>query len=374
MAHFRLPSNGVTTSLVSSLDDDLPPFEDAMDIGSDDGRTNTIITHPSLRWTREQATIVTAQATVSPDDLPPKRLVPFPPDLSASATPSTSNGLPPKPSDVKGSLLARQKMLEERIARGRMEIAARSVSQLSADASAPIATTDNTQSSGPSSSVVSVALESVDNTARNTASDMSALRQLVKASKKTKTGASHTADVTPDHNASSLPLKTIVPITPRGSSSSPEPFLNVTLQEANLDDLATSFITDSIQSAVVLSPPSPPLTHPLPARPTPMPTKSSEKVTLAAKQAALDKHITESKLLMAKLSTAKTKAEKDLIMAELRASSKRAEEAMEAYSTASAASTPMEESKRPFFPSRKSTWPKTKDVFVLELSDEEDDD
>ncbi|THH26394.1 hypothetical protein EUX98_g7795 [Antrodiella citrinella] len=295
----------------------------------------------------------------SPPTTPDAIILSSPP-VESHLTTSSVDALLPKPS---ATLLARQKMLEEKIARGRKEIAARSVTQPSTDVSIPIATTDNTQTAGgSSSSVVFGVSRSKDNTASNAAADMSALRQLVQASKKTKgiiRGCALDPAPNSENNTPSLPIKLS---TPPPREPSPPPPTSATSQTANLEDLATSFIAASIQSVVTT--PSLPLS--LPANPPSM----TPKAVLAAKQAALDKHISESKQLMTKLSTAKTKAEKDVIMAELRASSRRAEDAMKAYSTAAAMPS---EDKRPLFP-RKTTWPNTKEMFVLELSDDEDEE
>ncbi|KAH9940324.1 hypothetical protein B0H21DRAFT_665170, partial [Amylocystis lapponica] len=70
---------------------------------------------------------------------------------------------------------------------------------------------------------------------------------------------------------------------------------------ASLDDMAISFITETIQTV----------------KPPP-PKAPSEKMQLAAKQKRLEQQIAESKILMAKLSSARTKGERDQIMVTLR--------------------------------------------------------
>ncbi|KAJ7255793.1 hypothetical protein B0H12DRAFT_976296, partial [Mycena haematopus] len=69
----------------------------------------------------------------------------------------------------------------------------------------------------------------------------------------------------------------------------------------SLDDLAVSFITETIQTLAGLPPPPPHV-----------------QAALAAKQRRLEQQIAESKTLMAQLTNARSKQEKDRIIAVMR--------------------------------------------------------
>ncbi|OCH86716.1 hypothetical protein OBBRIDRAFT_708753, partial [Obba rivulosa] len=71
----------------------------------------------------------------------------------------------------------------------------------------------------------------------------------------------------------------------------------------NFEALAVTFIVETIETAKA---------------PSLKAVQVAEKDDLAAKQKCLEQHIAESKLLMAKLSTAKTKEEKENILGILR--------------------------------------------------------
>ncbi|KZT69206.1 hypothetical protein DAEQUDRAFT_670072 [Daedalea quercina L-15889] len=79
----------------------------------------------------------------------------------------------------------------------------------------------------------------------------------------------------------------------------------------NFDDLAISFITETLQTV-----------QPPPSDPDPTPAGNlrllQSKLLLAARQKRLEQHIAETKVLMAKLGTAKSKAEKDKVLSMLR--------------------------------------------------------
>jgi len=85
-----------------------------------------------------------------------------------------------------------------------------------------------------------------------------------------------------------------------------------------------------------------------------------EKIQLAARQKRLEQHIAESKVLMAKLSAARTKEEKEGIMSILRERTRVMDEDMKAHSNAQG---------------RRARWPETaQGSSVLIISDDEDDE
>ena len=122
----------------------------------------------------------------------------------------------------------------------------------------------------------------------------------------------------------------------KGGASIPATF--ATPSAINFDDLAVSFITETLQT-VRSSPPSDPPSaatslsshsapstapttpQPLPATPSVAPSRSNqatEKLLLAARQKRLEQHLAETKMLMTKLGAARTKAEKEHILGTLR--------------------------------------------------------
>ena len=230
------------------------------------------------------------------------------PPLSASATPPLAPSEPramknaPKgPSYTKRSLMARQKELEERIARSRTELA--------------IATGNSIPSTGPA---ISTTPSGQSGAEPDKQAMEERLRMLVLQSQKKKVKALSSA--TPVTNGSVERLTQ--PPTPVSSSSSPllAPASSTSAslgasETFSLDDLAVSFITETIQTVkssttLALARPLPP-----PSGASPMPSSKSE---LAIRQQRLEKYIAESKVLMDQLTQARTKKEKDLILATMR--------------------------------------------------------
>ncbi|KAJ7126348.1 hypothetical protein C8R44DRAFT_592134, partial [Mycena epipterygia] len=84
----------------------------------------------------------------------------------------------------------------------------------------------------------------------------------------------------------------------------------------SLDDLAVSFITETIQTLVPGA--SAPLPPPPPKAASAPTSNASLKQTLAAKQKRLEQHIAESKTLMAQLTGARSKQEKERILGVMR--------------------------------------------------------
>ncbi|KAJ7064785.1 hypothetical protein C8F01DRAFT_1128179 [Mycena amicta] len=194
--------------------------------------------------------------------------------------PRAMKNAPKGPSFVKRSLLARQKELEGRIAKGKLELEAKGIPM----------------DMPPT---------------QDTASMEDNLRQLVLKSQKSKLKA----PILPF--ADSAPV--IIPAPPPaestpssgGSSHSITPPPTVTISALSFDDMAVSFITETIQNLVPGA---------MPMRP---PAKSTGlKEELAAKQRLLEADIAETKLLMTQLRSAKSKQEKERILGLMREKSR----------------------------------------------------
>ncbi|KAJ7104402.1 hypothetical protein B0H15DRAFT_23822 [Mycena belliarum] len=190
--------------------------------------------------------------------------------------PRAMKNAPKGPSFVKRSLVARHKELEERIARGKLELGLKTDLPATAPHTPPPAS--------PSEPVTAASME--DN-----------LRRLVLKSQKNKLISAVSVSTASDSTASSSAVASPV----SAPASTPTAF--------SLDELAVSFITETIQTALS-APPPPPAT----ARKPPM----SVKQELAAKQKRLEAHIAESKTLMAQLTGARSKQEKDRILGVMR--------------------------------------------------------
>ncbi|PCH35110.1 hypothetical protein WOLCODRAFT_27644 [Wolfiporia cocos MD-104 SS10] len=169
-------------------------------------------------------------------------------------------------------------------------------------------------------------------------------------------------------------------VTPESGASTGKSLNGATM---SLDELAISFITETIQTVNTPPPPA--------AKPTPPPEKMSqaaEKMLLAAKQKRLEQHIAESKMLMAKLGTARSKEERESILSTLRERRRAMEEDMKADAvsvvqpTSAMSPTPLPAAPAPPPFSRpqsaqswKTRWPETaREANILIISDDEDDE
>ena len=227
---------------------------------------------------------------------------PTPPD-----TPSDTRaikGPPTAPNYTKRSLLARQRDLQERIARSKLELNKASTQ------TSPNITPSEVAPIVPASP----AIPDADKDA-NQASVEDNLRRLVLDSKRNRAAnliMTTTVDaMESDSEVTSLSLpgshttSNTSPMSRESASPIPalfgSPMLSPT--QETLDDLAISFITEAIQTV-----------KPLQTRPSPALVKHE----LAVKQQKLEQHIAESKLLMAKLNSAQTKQERDVILRVMR--------------------------------------------------------
>ncbi|KAK0192722.1 hypothetical protein F5146DRAFT_516440 [Armillaria mellea] len=266
------------------------------------------------------------------------------PAASASPTPPPSEpramkNAPKGPSFVFRSMAVKQKELEERIARERKSIGIGKMDDHPAALPPPVSE------------------QVIDNMAME-----EKLRQLVLASQRKKLKSTHTPSVEvstppvaprPPEDVSMEPAAVVTPpptaLLPSVSRSSEAAS---PVSDRALDDLAVSFITETIQT--LRTPREGPITTP---QYRPSTTKATAaKQELAAKQRRLEQQIAESRTLMAKLSLARTKQEKDVIMKLLRETSRAAED-------------DRIKSAKP----TKSSWPDATWNGILIVSDDEDD-
>ncbi|KAK0480625.1 hypothetical protein IW261DRAFT_1473595 [Armillaria novae-zelandiae] len=266
------------------------------------------------------------------------------PAASASPTPPPSEpramkNAPKGPSFVFRSMAVKQKELEERIARERQSIG---VGKMDDHLAAP---------------PPPVSEQVIDNMAME-----EKLRQLVLASQRKKLKSTLTPsvevlappvapqppeDISIEPAAEVTPLSTaLIPSVSRSSEAASP------VSDRALDDLAVSFITETIQT--LKTPRERPIATPQ-YRPSAT-QATAAKQELAAKQRRLEQQIAESRTLMAKLSLARTKQEKDAIMKLLRETSRAAEE-------------DRIKSAKP----TKSSWPEATWNGILIVSDDEDD-
>jgi hypothetical protein len=215
----------------------------------------------------------------------------------APSEPRAMKNAPKGPSYAKRSLLARHKDLEERIARSKMELGLlRTESPLPMDNPSSLPTPPPSEATHPA--VDKLAMEE-------------RLRSLVLQSQrnKMKAAASVSSTTSPDPSPSSPALlstsSSTSTLSHASSESFPVPTSTITSHSFSLDDLAVSFITETIQTYKATPQP-------------PKPSAAAVKLELAAKQKRLEQHIAESKILMAKLTQARTKQEKDAILAVMR--------------------------------------------------------
>ena len=231
---------------------------------------------------------------------------------SASMHSSTPQGTPPlepramknapkAPSYQKRSLLARKKELEERIARSRLELGLESN------------VTDSPPITPMSSSDLSV--ENHDSAEKDAMEER--LRTLVLQSQRSKSKA----DIPPIAPIAASPSSQSTGAATSGSSRCSTGAMTLVPAGFSLDDLAVSFIQETIQTyktSPQISPVAVSVSKPKP----PPQVNSTTRLELAAKQKRLEQEIAETKILMAKLAQARTKHEKDSILAEMREKSR----------------------------------------------------
>ncbi|KAF8888572.1 hypothetical protein BD779DRAFT_1523749 [Infundibulicybe gibba] len=275
------------------------------------------------------ATSHTTPAQPSPllDVIPPVvETVISPVPSPAPSEPRAMKNVPKGPSFAKRSLLARQKELEEIILKTKIQLGPNPHQAIPSRVSSP----------SPSDSIPGGSIDTLPTSEINGAADMSdkqamegRLRKLVLESQRTK----HKAPVS-DETVSSVVCPPDVASPPNTISSdgklSPPPTTPIVLPpptdppKISLDDLAVSFITETIQTITSKSPPAALLQEIQVTKPRT--SNATIKVELAAKQRQLEQQIADSKILMAKLAMARTKQEKNSILAAMREKTRVAED------------------------------------------------
>lgn len=300
--------------------------------------------------TVESNTALAGNASTQPDRVPSADRAPcqqdLPPTTSSSlpaATHVPTPGLPQRPDSAstrtlpvvhadssttvvhtKRTLEEKQRELEGRIARAKEELARKSaVSRVSASRH----TSPEEEPKNSASSIghaVNKATHSAD-----TISAESELRRSALQSRKKARGSS-AEDIRQTNDVAAVD-------SGRGDDAS-APAVVAMASPINFDDLAVSFINETLQivrssppsdppsAATSLSSHSVPSTAPttpqvLPVTPSFVsvrPTQATEKSLLASRQKRLEQHLAETKMLMTKLGAARTKAEKDSILSTLR--------------------------------------------------------
>ncbi|PPQ92282.1 hypothetical protein CVT25_008590 [Psilocybe cyanescens] len=288
----------------------------------------------------------TATPTVPPSaSLPSVSTVPSPSVSAFSLTPVPSEpkamkNAPTEPSFTKRALMARQRELEEKIAQSKLELAA------ATSASKPAATPANVQAS--QSAPVKTPMNHEEKQAME-----DRLRKLVMQSQRAKAKPGPKIVAAPDPLAAVITPPT--PSNPSARTHHEEKTTTTTTTSStisvsthnshdfSLEDLAVSFITQTIEtmksksgSVKTTSAPVSSTSAPAPAI-KPAPSYSHVKSDLAAKQKRLEEHISESKNLMTRLSQCRAKEEKEEIMKIMREKTRifEAEESKAASSSAS---------------------------------------
>ncbi|KAF9066763.1 hypothetical protein BDP27DRAFT_986386 [Rhodocollybia butyracea] len=244
------------------------------------------------------------------------------PGRDASPSYNSPKTVPREPSFVKRTLLARQKELEERIARSKLELEQNKAAGEQSDAITQGPSIQNPIPRGPRSLYSSspsprpVSEPPLDKQAMETH-----LRHLVMASQKKKQYVNASAIARPeplgDEDAGTdFTLTVVSDPAPSDVSSGARTPSTATAVESMLDDLAVSFIQESIQTVN----PAPPLPVPAAQIPVPpvKPLSSHSSTGLAARREQLEFQIAETKRLMELLTRATTKQAKDSIMTQIR--------------------------------------------------------
>jgi len=296
------------------------------------------------------------QIVSPPPPPPPPPIIHSSEPSSSSSTPSPTvpsepkamKNAPTEPSFTKRALMARQKELGERIAKSKLELA--ETRAASGSVSKPATPVSSVQ---PADNPIPAKLP-MDLGGKQAMEDR--LRKLVLQSQTARGKAGATALLADSGNgASNVSASTLVgpgdvlsisPSTSSSSSSSassssaPSPVVpsnqlpldklttvSVSAHNFSLEDLAVSFITQTIETIKSRPAPTPTQTSTAISSNKPVSTtnqsnnnnsNNTTKLELAAKQRRLEQHIMESKNLMTKLAQARSKEEKDTILKVLR--------------------------------------------------------
>ena len=236
------------------------------------------------------------------------------PSTTPSQAPSEPRAMknpPTEPSYVK-RLQSRQKELEERIAKGKLELERTLANKDSGETPHP------PTSVTPMSRKASPTTEQASSPATKQAMEDS-LRALVLQSQRARTKTA-VPNLPTNKQMPAVPptepqsQQIAVSSPPLDLRNSPFPSLSVTSHSFSLEDLAVSFITQTIETLKPQTQDS--------ALPPPPPPRVGVKTELAAKQKRLEQQIAESKELMAQFAEARTKQERDSIMALLKEKSR----------------------------------------------------
>ena len=270
-----------------------------------------------------------------------------PSPTSAPSEPRAMKNAPTEPSFTKRALLARQKELEERIAKSKLELAetraaagsttkiATAASSVQPDNPIPVKPSmDLGEKQAMEDRLRKLVLKSQRDRGKPGATAFPADNNngTSNASATTTPALSDVPSISPSISTSSFssslsPSSVPSPVVP-SSDLSPSQLTTVSLSAHNfsLEDLAVSFITQTIETIkskpapIPTRPPSAISTHPhnKPVSTTTQSNNTNMKLELAAKQKRLEQHIMESKKLMTKLAQAQSKKEKDAILKAMR--------------------------------------------------------
>lgn len=207
--------------------------------------------------------------------------------------------------------MARQKELEEKIAKSKMELAAASAaSKAGTPANAPV----------PAPQVK----PAMDLGEKQAMEDR--LRKLVLQSRKpaqvqpqpSTTPAAEFSQLSISQPPVATSADVAAPAAEKPSAPAPQSSsVSVSTHSFSLEDMAVSFITQTIET-MKSQPASVPEPHPPASLGPRAGSQADVRSELAAKQKRLEEHISETKLLMAQLPQAKTKEEKERIMRTMR--------------------------------------------------------
>ena len=284
---------------------------------------------------------------------PPSLTIPTRGPSSSSSTPSPRTPSEPKamknaptePSYTKRALMARQKELAEKIAKSKLELAETRAAGGSTKPATPVSSlqfADDSTSVRPSTDLgakqameerlrkrvlqrvkgktdAAVLCADNDNVSSNVSAPTAAASSDPLTSPSISTSSSASSSLSTSSSSVASP---VVPFDqpPRSQLTT----VSLSAHDISLEDLAVSFISQTIETLKSKPTPTPtPIPTAISIHPSNKPVSQSNnnsvtKLELAAKQRRLEQHITESKKLMDKLTQARTKEEKDTILKTMR--------------------------------------------------------
>ncbi|KAI0331733.1 hypothetical protein GY45DRAFT_557142 [Cubamyces sp. BRFM 1775] len=266
-----------------------------------------------------------------------------------------------RPNPIKGVLEVRRKELEASLVKSKSELASRPTTSVASNTSGTSATPEPATPSDLSTGI-DVAFEVVGHVESIVGVGVKEPVAIVPPAIKQKDSGMNFDDL-----AESLIKESIRAVAPRPAPPAPSSIPSLPPRPVSVSLLAPSLPPKPVSlasSLVMSSVPVVPLVSPAPAAPTT--PQGSQAAQLLAKKQRLEDYITASKRLLAQISAAKTKMEKDSLMRQFKEKQRAMDLELKGNAATSSAPTPS-----PTPPLKVARWPETPRELIIDISDDE---